>query len=514
MNRKGLYIVLLLISIGFNEAFTQDSDSLHCDSNAYTIVLNCVPTINGDSLADGDEINVLSNITDVAWQRNTIKYLADSLNIIPLEGTLTVDSSPNNADLDFSIYSFSDNCMSNKVDFTTDDMNSSQCILYVNSFKAYNHIVELPPDSICTGNEPIALYSDIPDNKYTLTANSADLKINEKGEIVPRESLPGRHIVNVSSNYCLSNNKIEVVIFASPELSLEDTLSICRGNSFGESISAFSDFQFYGTDNSETYAAVDISEGGDYIAVLAEGPCASVDTVFVNLIDPPEIDYTTQDLCDRVIVRMNIPVERTYSVNWSNDVEGLENTIFNDTMLIVDLVNEDGCVARESIEIKVNPLTLNSVDYKKEEADCWTDGQLIIETIEVDNYDRGYEYQLYNKLTNQILSDLDEVPEGVYSLRVVDGRGCVAEYEQVVKVEQKCLEDYPAFSPDGDNIEDSYFIPHEGTVSIYNRNGVLLKELETPAYWDGTDSKNNTLPMGNYLLITDTGRPVNITIIR
>ena len=113
-----------------------------------------------------------------------------------------------------------------------------------------------------------------------------------------------------------------------------------------------------------------------------------------------------------------------------------------------------------------------------------------------------------------MLNDLSEVPEGVYTVQVIDDSGCIAEYEQKIKVEQKCLEDYPVFSPDGDNIEDTYFIPHEGTVSIYNREGQLIKILETPAYWDGTDAQNHPVPMGNYVLVTESGRPVNITIIR
>lgn len=499
---------------GLSRTIGQTTDSLHCDSNIYTILLNCEPTFNGNSLKNGDEINVVSNITDVAWQQSTINYIQDSLLSIPLEGRPTVDSSSDSANLEFSIYSFSENCLSTKVDFTTDNLNSTECVLLVNSFEAFDHKVELPPDSICTGNEAVALYTDIPDNNYTLSTNSAGLRINEKGEIVPRESLPGRYIVNVTSNYCLSEDVLEIQIFAAPDLSLKDTLPICRGESLRETAPELIDLQFYGTDYSETYTAVDIAEGGKYIAYLDEGPCASVDTVFVDIIDPPEIQWETQEECDYVIVRTNIFTKENFTIEWSNDFEGTENIVYNDTMLSVKVEDEFGCSAYSTKAINVNRLTVSSVDYSKEEADCWTEGHLTIDAGEVDNSRGNYRFQLYNDLTNQLQTNLDEVPEGVYTLQVVDDHGCVASYEQKVKVEQKCLEDYPAFSPDGDNIEDEYFIPHEGTVSIYNRDGYLLRELETPAYWDGTDAQNRPVPMGNYLLVTESGRTVNITIIR
>jgi gliding motility-associated-like protein len=87
-------------------------------------------------------------------------------------------------------------------------------------------------------------------------------------------------------------------------------------------------------------------------------------------------------------------------------------------------------------------------------------------------------------------------------------------YKEDVTILQKCLEEYPVFTPDGDNIEDEYFIPHEGSVKIYNRDGTLLKELTTPDYWNGKSDAGNPLPMGNYFIVTDAGKVVNITIVK
>jgi hypothetical protein len=70
------------------------------------------------------------------------------------------------------------------------------------------------------------------------------------------------------------------------------------------------------------------------------------------------------------------------------------------------------------------------------------------------------------------------------------------------------------FTPNGDDIEDLYFIPHEGSVKIYTIEGRLIRSLNTPAYWDGNDEAGNPQPMGTYVIITDNERIVNITIVK
>ncbi len=514
MNWKGLYIILLFVVFGFSLNVCRAADSIFCDNGTYSIVFNCVPTLNGIALHDGDKINVTSNIPEDAWESNSVDYLRDSLNTISLPETLAIDSSHVSSRLEFSVQSKAGNCISNNIEFITDEMNSSECALSISSFTAEYHSIEYPSEIICTGDSPVTIFSDIPDNNFIISSHSKGLRISDKGEIIPRESIPGYHVVNITSDYCLSSDSLLIEIISSPDLALADTLPICRGSSISTAAPDNSDIYFYDSENSDAYIEGEITESGSYIAVSNQGPCASIDTVFVDLIDQPEIHWDLQEDCDRVIVNTNIPASENYEVSWSNDIRGPENIVYKDTLLTVDIRDDSGCITRDSIAIVVKRLALKSVDYQKEEADCWTDGQMIIDAGEVDNYKGNYHYRLYNKLTNQLFTNLNEVPEGVYTLQVVDDRDCVADYDKTVKVEQKCLEDYPAFSPNGDNIEDNYFIPHEGHVSIYNREGVLLKEIETPAYWDGTDSQNNLLPMGNYLLVTESGRPVNITIIR
>lgn len=56
------------------------------------------------------------------------------------------------------------------------------------------------------------------------------------------------------------------------------------------------------------------------------------------------------------------------------------------------------------------------------------------------------------------------------------------------------------FTPDGDGLNDSYYIHFDGTTRIYNKSGELVKTIPAPGYWDGTDLQGRRLPVGAYIL--------------
>ncbi|MFN8436341.1 MAG: hypothetical protein U0V72_01785 [Cytophagales bacterium] len=58
------------------------------------------------------------------------------------------------------------------------------------------------------------------------------------------------------------------------------------------------------------------------------------------------------------------------------------------------------------------------------------------------------------------------------------------------------------------------FIEKTGNTKIYNKDGVLIKNLFTPAVWNGTDQNNYPVPMGDYLIITNNDSHKLITIFK
>jgi hypothetical protein len=70
------------------------------------------------------------------------------------------------------------------------------------------------------------------------------------------------------------------------------------------------------------------------------------------------------------------------------------------------------------------------------------------------------------------------------------------------------------FTPDGDNINDSYYIPCDGIIRIYNKLGVVVKELSGSEYWDGTDLQGKPVQSGAYILRCGDKIISSITLIR
>jgi Leucine-rich repeat (LRR) protein len=70
------------------------------------------------------------------------------------------------------------------------------------------------------------------------------------------------------------------------------------------------------------------------------------------------------------------------------------------------------------------------------------------------------------------------------------------------------------FTPDGDNINDSYYIPCNGVIRIYNKLGKVVKELHETEYWDGTDQHGKYVQSGAYILRCGDRIINSVTIIR
>jgi gliding motility-associated-like protein len=70
------------------------------------------------------------------------------------------------------------------------------------------------------------------------------------------------------------------------------------------------------------------------------------------------------------------------------------------------------------------------------------------------------------------------------------------------------------FTPDGDNNNDYYQISCDVTSRIYDKNGILVKELQAAAYWDGTDLHGKPLPTGAYIIRCGDKHESSVTLIR
>jgi hypothetical protein len=509
--RIGIWLMLLLPGMVHASSYYAKADSLPCDSGQLSISIECTPLLAGEPLQNQDLI-IATYDYDTIFISDTILYNALSDNTMTLPGLDLTFVDGYMDYLHFSIFSKSGSCLITDAVYHYNESLSNSCYVVVDNLAASAYDISYPDNSICMGADSIFPITNVPNNAIQYTSDSL-LCMTDEGVIIPAGCRPGNYTVFFGSEYCLSSAYSNIDLVEMQTLDLPDTLTFCSGDLF-EDGGEYERFTYY---SPETFASYDLSEipsDGEYIVTDETGSCKYPDTVYIKLVESPVIDFNLQQECDRVIVGLNSPNEILSIVNWTNGDRGDQVEIDRDTVIGVTITNREGCSSTDSVRVEVKLLEIPDVQYDKTDATCWLEGNISISSSTVNNNVGTIKYQLRNTINNRIYNTLDDIPEGVYSLEVVDERNCVAKFNQQIEVLQHCLEDYPVFTPNGDDIEDSYFIPYEGSVKIYNVKGSLVRKLTTPAYWDGNDDSGNPLPMGTYAIITDSGKIVNITIVK
>jgi hypothetical protein len=79
---------------------------------------------------------------------------------------------------------------------------------------------------------------------------------------------------------------------------------------------------------------------------------------------------------------------------------------------------------------------------------------------------------------------------------------------------ERALECEPILYPDLDGANSSYFISGKGVAKIYSSEGVLLRELNSPTYWDGRDHSGRIVPSGLYQVIINQDEKIAVSVMR
>lgn len=70
------------------------------------------------------------------------------------------------------------------------------------------------------------------------------------------------------------------------------------------------------------------------------------------------------------------------------------------------------------------------------------------------------------------------------------------------------------FSPDGDGNYDTYYIKDQGVAKIFDEGGNLIKELPSPAQWDGTNRYGQLASAGYYAIVVNGSTVYRISLMR
>lgn len=253
------------------------------------------------------------------------------------------------------------------------------------------------------------------------------------------------------------------------------------------------------------------SLAGDYTVTLNTGMCLIENNLPLTLKDFPRLVNMPDTFICGDALTITAPAGFN-TVQWSTGASTREVILTESANVWYAVTNDQLC--SNSDTFRVEKTALSRVDYRIEDADCYQRGRIEILGQEITNGRPPYTYKVTNSINNTVVNDLNNLPEGVYNLEIINDNGCVLRYQRNLVIEKDCLRDRPVFSPNEDGLDDRYFIHFEGPVRIFDRNGNLKRRLRGPVYFDGNDSNGNPLPMGTYLVASEKGENITLTIIR
>jgi hypothetical protein len=264
-----------------------------------------------------------------------------------------------------------------------------------------------------------------------------------------------------------------------------------------------------------TSGAIDplVSSPGTYLIQLNSGICLTSNRLNMTLKDFPRLSIPLPDtvLCGDEPLALAITGQFS-TVQWSTGATTPQVNLTEPATVWFRVTNSEGCGNADTFDIR--RIAIKNLEYIVDKADCYRKGRITVGDSQIENGRAPYTFILNSQLEVHEQQELSDVPEGVYTLEVINANGCILRHPQKIIVEKDCLNDVPVFTPNDDGLDDRYFINLEGSVKIFDRNGVLKRRLTAPCYFDGKDESGSPLPMGVYMVISDNGGRVELTIIR
>jgi internalin A len=161
-------------------------------------------------------------------------------------------------------------------------------------------------------------------------------------------------------------------------------------------------------------------------------------------------------------------------------------------------------------------IKFSSINYAITNNDCTKGASIEIDDSQITAPNIPLTYSL-TPLNNQpsvtsVSAVLKNVTSGRYSLTISDVNNCSIELQNYifVPVPTGCMD---SFTPNGDGLEDTYFIDKSGTAKIYNKTGMLIRTINTPAAWDGSDDSGAICPMGYYIILINGKEKTGVVLI-
>jgi len=354
-------------------------------------------------------------------------------------------------------------------------------------------------------------------------------------------------------NYCLSSTYLGCVsdtqcltlsMLPAPTVQIVNSgseLTICQGSTAVLSASGATSYVWTGP-NSFLWSGATvqvapfnpINEGVYTVKGIDINGCSHTDSVFVSMLSNPILSLSSDGMlnlyCEHTQALLTATGASTYDWTGPNNFSSSGSVISIPEMTpsragwyVVTGVDEHGCLATDSIKLG---LSIPNMPIVLDDRHVVCPGETVHFSVDLPQASAYSWVGPNGHITDLPYFTLDSVlahDVGWYYFTAFDSIGCPQQDSIYLSVELRasCLHIPDLITPDGDNFNDTWHIPHlhyfsNVEVSIFNRWGTII--YHTSSYqneWYGQINKNNqtvlsntgVVPVGTYFFIMTLNDP-------
>jgi gliding motility-associated-like protein len=393
-----------------------------------------------------------------------------------------------------------------------------------NAAKATLTIGLLPPPTVSSGATDYCANEQIPPiiaaggTGISWYSDSTLIQVVHHGDTLQLNNpAPGTHIFYVTQNDTAANcssdyTEVEVNIHNPATADITVAQISCPGNSDGSisitNITGQTPYSFY-WDNGDTSSSRTNLGAGEYIAYVLDGNYCI--TVFSEqLIAPESIRFNPSvviPLCfgsSNAEIHLNLAGGTApYTCIWNNGSLGQDLTGVASGDYAASVTDSRGCTADTTINVTAPPALVASDSLIPAECTGYNDGAIYL------NIDGGTPPYALSWNDGSSMEDRINLYAGAYLATITDSNACQLTLSlSLPALREHCLDIATVFTPNGDNINDTWIIRHldlypGAKVKVFDRSGALMFESSVPYIsWDG--KRNGTLiPSDSYYFVIE-----------
>lgn len=293
------------------------------------------------------------------------------------------------------------------------------------------------------------------------------------------------------------------------EIILEGTPPACIGQS-GQVRALVSGgtpgYEFLWNDGVQDSIRTDVDEGLYTIVVTDQNGCTSIDSLNLTSGDALVLNFSVQnEACpENGNGKISLSIENgitPFQYLWSNGAMTSEIENLSAGLYTVEVIDSLGCSQSDTVRVGINDSLVVEIST---EADGGGGQGSASANVSGGNPPYSYTWGPTLTDTTQTLMGLSS---GTYTLIVQDSAGCeVEESFEIPRDATLCPPIHIGFSPNGDGINDTWFIPcleefENNSITIFDRWGQTLIEFANyDNSWNGSiDGKE--IPPGSYFFL-------------